>query len=326
MMAGRKGPAVSAVRRTRGSRGEDTIDLLRRRKGGTLMRLAVIVAVALTLMPRALAAIITPPILSMTGTGSVSYTATPRLVPLGDEVAIALGASAIPGNLAAAAGSVPAGTSVTLNLGFLATLGEFVGQPGPADITNNVITQPLWPFINDASFSIDLTTSINGSRTLLNALPVDGYITGQLGSNQAEIVLGMDNLHSDGFITGLPSRGYLDIIGTTNVPLTADFCPGSNCPLLESFKLDWSLQVTSTSPVPEPSILVFFLAGSGPLLAYKWWTAYKRASKSRMPSYRSILARSWLAMMWPGRAFALANFHKMDWIDSCGSSQRLSKM
>jgi hypothetical protein len=72
-------------------------------------------------------------------------------------------------------------------------------------------------------------------------------------------------------ISGLPSTVYLDITGTTNIPMAVTPFPGTPSGLLfNPFTLDWTATLSDTSllnsqgppSVPEPSTLLLLAGGA----------------------------------------------------------------
>lgn len=101
-------------------------------------------------------------------------------------------------------------------------------------------------------------------------------------SSSATIEYDITNATSQ-VIAGLPSTLYLDVTGTTSVPIAiTTYSTNPQATVINSFDLDWTATLTDTSlldasssGVPEPSTLLLLVGGIA-CLAARWLNSYRK--------------------------------------------------
>lgn len=173
--------------------------------------------------------------------------------------------------------STPGGTPLG-NFGFSVGGNYFLSNVGNGQgatlIDTSLYYQQLVPFPAGGTGSIALDSSTLGPYLLQGTVTGIG-IYGVASSDTATVEFDITDATSQ-LISGLPSTVYLDITGTTSVPIgVTDF---SDTEVINSFDLDWTATLSDTSflnstsspgsssGVPEPST-VFLVAGGAACLA-----------------------------------------------------------
>lgn len=174
--------------------------------------------------------------------------------------------------------STPGGTPLG-NFGLAIGGNYFVSNTGDG-LTAMLVAPSLYyellvPFGGGLGSIVMSNANLAGPYLLKGSLTGIG-IYGTVTSSSATIEYDVTNATSQ-VIGGLPSTLYLDVSGTTNVPISiATYATNPQATMINPFNLDWtatlsdtSLLNTPTSSAPEPSTLLLILGGAVCLAARK---------------------------------------------------------
>jgi len=143
------------------------------------------------------------------------------------------------------------------------------GTPGAELSPPSLYYQTLVPF-GGGSYGFAMNSATAGDPYLLQGQETGYTVYGTVGLNSATIEIDLTNATSQ-VIAGLPSTIYLDITGTTNIPMAVTpFGGNPSGVLFSAFTLDWTATLSDTSllasqgspAVPEPSTLLLLAGGA----------------------------------------------------------------